>query len=231
MLIGLKHRFIFIANTKSASTTIEHHLQRSAEIAIRHQAYGKHWPASTIEQVFGPYFQKAGVKPESLFRFGVIRDPVEWLVSWFNYRQRPELDANSPRSCRGVDFDDFVAEIRKGRDARDFASLSSQGRRFLDQNGDLAVDYLVAYPRVVCEVDAIAKHMGLNVTGDMTTLTRNQSPRVQSTNRIESEIDTVIRDWYAQDQELYEKALGYGFGDLADVIERKYPLSAEPDGN
>ena len=86
MLISVKKRFIFIANSKTASTSIEAVLAPYAEINRIGSALRKHisWEASKKEYKF--LFKLDEYHPDSFFKFVVVREPVEWVLSWYNYR-------------------------------------------------------------------------------------------------------------------------------------------------
>src|SRR6476469_3594766 len=86
-----KNKFIFVANTKCASTSIEH--SKIAEISEIKLTYGlprigRHMSIDDISEKFNFLFEE--YKLNEFFKFGVIRDPLDWVVSWFNFNSRPE---------------------------------------------------------------------------------------------------------------------------------------------
>ena len=80
----------------------------------------------------------------------VIRHPVDWLSSWFRYRNRDGL-VGKPNSTRDVSFDDFVDAYCKGKPPS-FANVGFQSKFVLDGEGERAVDHLFRYedqPRLI----------------------------------------------------------------------------------
>ena len=62
-----------------------------------------------IYEIFEFIFKE--YKIEDFFKFGIIRDPLHWVVSWFNFRAIPELsDPSHPnhKNYTGeMQFSDF----------------------------------------------------------------------------------------------------------------------------
>lgn len=127
MLISFNKRFLFVANTKTASTTIEKLLRRYCAIAITRTAYGKHLAYSKIVKHFAFIFRKSGVPADAYFRFGVVREPLDWMVSWCNYRSRGDLaESGSTNSCQGMSFEKYAEEVMKLEERASFAIHGSQ---------------------------------------------------------------------------------------------------------
>ncbi|MFM7273927.1 MAG: hypothetical protein ACKO4A_08730, partial [Gammaproteobacteria bacterium] len=129
MLIGVARRFVFVANTKTASTSIEAALGEVAEIARQGSAARKHVSWSRVREEYGFLFDQPGFAPESFFRFGVLREPVDWVRSWYNYRLgRGDL----PSATR------FEALW----DAGDWVKRKDQLSHFVDADGECLFDLL-----------------------------------------------------------------------------------------
>ena len=90
MLLSLSHKFIFVANLKSASTAIESAMGDKAEIKLSATKFGKHDGLSAISNKFA--WIKRYIPYEEFFVFGVIRDPVDYLLSLYNSHQKPAFD-------------------------------------------------------------------------------------------------------------------------------------------
>ena len=86
-------------------------------------------------------FEKAGGKnPETI---AVIRHPVEWLWSWYSYRNRHSLVGHE-NTTRNVKFNEFVLEYCKDNPAA-FAAVGSQSAFVFDHHGKRATTQLFAY--------------------------------------------------------------------------------------
>mmetsp|Transcript_12181 Transcript_12181/g.15936 ORF Transcript_12181/g.15936 Transcript_12181/m.15936 type:complete len:102 (+) Transcript_12181:337-642(+) len=94
MLISTSRRFIFAANTKTASTSIEHVLSPYAEIIYDGESATKHMPLSVARGKHPAFFDRHA--ETACFTFGVMRDPLEWIGSWFRYRSGNEVESPLP---------------------------------------------------------------------------------------------------------------------------------------
>lgn len=129
MLISLRHRFLFISNMKAASTTIETTLAEFAELQRIYPTNSKHFSLPQMLHAFPAIFSHNDFLPSRFIRFGVIRDPKSWLLSWFNYRSRSELADPSHQQhdqfCGNMAFDEF-AEAAVQRQPPPFAYIRRQ---------------------------------------------------------------------------------------------------------
>lgn len=225
MLISFDRKFIFPANTKAASTSVEHVLKKHCNVVITRQRFGKHFTYKTIVSMFEPVFASSGVPPEGYFRFGVIRDPVSWLVSWYNYRQRDALSPNSAKSTHGIGLVEFLEEAISPGKRRAFARLGQQANKFLDAEGKLGVDYLVPLPRLDKELLEIQAALELPGRGEVKK-SKNVSPRHARVEDIDAGLRERIERCYAFDKELFDKAMQRGFGSVHDIVREKKAFRA-----
>ena len=226
MLISFTRRFVFIANTKNASTTIEHLLRPYSDIALTHPRYGKHFPYQRVAKKFGFLFGKYDLPIESFFRFGVIREPLDWVVSWYNYRSRERLartrhPLKAANSTRGVTFEEFVEELLRPGEPRSFARIGSQFLPFVAADGTLGVDYLMPLDRVNADLPEIGKALGLESALMPERETKNVSPKILRVDDVPAQLANRLRAHLAEDVELFRKAEERAFGDVADVIRSK----------
>src|ERR1700744_2290110 len=105
MLLSFSHKFIFVANLKSASTAIESAIGGKAEIKLSATKFGKHDGLSAISNKFA--WIKRYVPYEEFFVFGVIRDPAAYLLSLYTSHQKPAFDGKQ-QSTKGLSFDEFL---------------------------------------------------------------------------------------------------------------------------
>jgi hypothetical protein len=88
MIVSYSRGFVFVANPKAASTSVESALapfQERADLntAERPGFYtARHMPAIDLRERLGR------TQWDSLFTFGVIRHPCDWLVSQLSYNYR-----------------------------------------------------------------------------------------------------------------------------------------------
>lgn len=221
MLISVSHRFVFVANTKAASTAIEHVLKDYSEIAIRHQAYGKHWPCKRIERFFSAYVRQFDMPFEALLRFGVVRDPVDWALSWYNYRRRKALSLDSEKSCHGVPINNFINELSKRGGQKPFAKVGTQAQRFTDRMGELMVDWLVPYPSLGKALPALGASLGIAECVDIRKEVINSSPTHVKRHDLTEDQQQTIRRVLAKDDALFQRASVNFESELASCLRQK----------
>ena len=73
----------------------------------------------------------------------VIREPVDWLGSWYRYRQRPGMEGHR-NSTHDISFDDFVLAYMKGQ-RPGFANVGSQFKFLERQPNGTGVTHLFRY--------------------------------------------------------------------------------------
>ncbi|MCB5197709.1 sulfotransferase family protein [Loktanella sp. TSTF-M6] len=141
MLVFWKQNLVFLAVPKTGTTAIEGALAPKAAMVMRDPPQIKHAPVYRYRRFFKPLFVQAGGKEPEIM--AVVRDPVDWLGSWYRYRSRDDLIGH-PNSTRDISFDDFVLEYCKGKPA-DFANVGSQAKFVLDGDGNMGIDHLFRY--------------------------------------------------------------------------------------
>ena len=75
-----------------------------------------------------------------------MREPIDWLGSWYRYRQRDEL-GEKDRSTRGLDFATAAEGYLADPVARNM-DVGSQAGFLCDPQGNVAVDRLFRYERI-----------------------------------------------------------------------------------
>jgi len=167
MLLSLSHKFIFVANLKSASTAIESAIGDKAEIKLSATKFGKHDGLSAISNKFA--WIKRYVPYEEFFVFGVMRDPVDYLLSLYNSHQKPAFDGKQ-QSTKGISFDEFLGPwCERSWQAR------PQHKRFEDEHGRLRVSYLIDLATLAEEFPKVCARLDL---GPIDLGHKNESPEV-----------------------------------------------------
>jgi hypothetical protein len=167
MLLSLTHKFIFVANLKSASSTIEAAIGDKAEIRMSQTKFGKHDGLSAISQKFswaGRY-----VPFEEFFVFGVIREPVDFLLSLYNSHQKSAFDGRK-HSTKGMSFDNFLQTW-----CAQSWQAKPQRARFTDEHGRLRMNCLIDLAHIGEEFPKVCARLEL---GSVDLGRKNSSPEV-----------------------------------------------------
>jgi len=141
MLVFWPENLVVLAVPKTGSTALQGALAPRASMVFRDPPHLKHAPCYRYKRFLKPYFVQAGGKKPDLM--AIVRNPVDWLGSWYRYRTREELIGHE-NSTRDISFDDFVLEYCKGQPAP-FANVGSQNKFLRINDGELGVQHLFQY--------------------------------------------------------------------------------------
>jgi len=141
VLVFWKEKLVLLAVPKTGTTALEGALAPRASLVLRDPPILKHSPVYRYRRFLAPFFEQAG--GQVMETVAGVREPVDWLGSWYRYRHRDDL-VGHPNSTRGISFDDFVSEFAKGKPAP-FAAVGTQAKFLLDPEGRIGVDHLFRY--------------------------------------------------------------------------------------
>jgi hypothetical protein len=194
MLISTQAHFVFIANSKTASTSIEQVLSPHADVVVAGTAQRKHMTLREALAHCAPF--TSGADPAQFFKFGVMRDPMDWIGSWFRYRRGNRVDEPLPRH---MDFAEFWAlqdwNFRRG-DGRPHL----QGDMFLSGDGRVLADVIIPYHRLEPMLAEICAILGI-----ASALPRKNVSRLKEIGDIPTQLQQGLRDFYAADYALFEQ--------------------------
>ena len=169
MLFSLTKKFLFIANLKTASTSIEKVLAPHADIRLLRSEFDKHLSFAKFIRHFGWLANRVGM--DEVFVFGVIREPVDYVLSLYNghskerFRDRPALYTGD------MDFAQFLSVWVPGHPDQ----LKPQISRFKTAEGTIAANLLISFDRLHEGLEIVAERLKIPV---LTKLPReNESPR------------------------------------------------------
>lgn len=191
MLLSLSHKFIFIANLKTASSSIERILEHAAEISLRRTEHGKHDSLTQISHKF-PWVRKY-VPYNEFFVFGVLRDPVDFLLSLYNSHNKEAFDG-MPHSTKDKPFGEFLSTwcVRNWQ-------ARPQSARFRDEHGRFRITHVVDFADLDEELPRIQEKLGLPVKQLPKT---NVSPEIATRADLSPDDIEKIAVLYADDYAL-----------------------------
>lgn len=148
MLVFWDQRLAFLATPKTGSTAIAAALESLAAVSVQRPAVLKHTTVQRYHRFVGPYL--AAASGEDFTVVALMREPRDWLGSWYRYRSRE--DVTDPRkSTRGMDFDRFVRDWCSDPQP-EHAAVGSQSRFLKPRNGR-GLDRLFRYEQIDTFVD------------------------------------------------------------------------------
>lgn len=145
MLISVRRRIAYLAMPKTGTTAVEAALAPHCDIhllgpGVKHAQYGK------FRRFILPMLRD-GFQVERVETVCVLREPVDWLHSWWRYRRRESLDGK-PQSTEGVSFDAFVEAWLAPGEPPEFARVGRPSRFVAAPKGAPPLDHLFRYDRL-----------------------------------------------------------------------------------
>ncbi|HPE26636.1 hypothetical protein [Albidovulum sp.] len=158
MLVFWKERLVFLATPKTGTTAIEAALQPLANLSIQNPPALKHTPVRRYQRFLAPYLRSAA--GEDFTVVALMREPIDWLGSWYRYRQRDAIPIKE-RSTRGMDFDSFVT-AHLANPCPGFADVGSQAR-FLDPGNGPGIDRVFRYENIGAFIEFLEDRLDFEI--------------------------------------------------------------------
>ncbi|MFN4191739.1 MAG: hypothetical protein ACK4FR_02245 [Tabrizicola sp.] len=196
MLVFWEKRLAFLATPKTGSTAIAAALESLAAVSIQRPPVLKHTTVHRYRRFVGPFLEAAS--KDTFTVVALMREPTDWLGSWYRFRQRDETDAG--KSTRGMSFDAFVRAWCT--DPRpEFADVGSQAR-FLRPRQGIGVDRLFRYE----EIDGFVRFLEDRLDCEITLPRLNVSPT--GPTELSDTTADLLREVAAEDFALYATLTG-----------------------
>ncbi len=194
MLVFWNERLVLLSVPKTGTTALEQALGPVASMAILDPPQLKHAPIYRYNRFFRPMFEKVG--GDGMEVAAVMREPIDWLGSWYRYRSRPFMKGK-PASTEGISFDDFIKGYMKG-DKPPYADVGSQATFLAPRANGTGVDHLFRYEDQAGFLAFLEHRLGREIT-----LPRaNVSPRMELS--LSPGVERRLRDKCAEEFALWE---------------------------
>lgn len=184
MLVFWKENLVLLAVPKTGSTALEGALAPRASLVLRDPPEIKHAPCYRYKRFLKPLFKQVGGQNPELM--AIVRNPIDWLGSWYRYRTRDDLIGH-PNSTRDISFDDFVLEYCKGAPAP-LANVGSQARFLTINDGEIGAEHLFQYEQWDKVIGYLEERLGLTITLKQ----KNVSPRMDLA--LSAEVEAKLRE-------------------------------------
>lgn len=194
MLVFSKEKLVFLSVPKTGTTAWQAALESHASLILRDPPELKHAPVFRYNRFFRPMLER--FMGEGLTVLAVMREPVDWLGSWYRYRKRPAL-AGQPTGTHEIGFDDFVLAYMRGKRPA-FANVGSQAKFLEPQRNGTAVTHLFRYEDQAGLRDFLHARLGVRVT----TERMNVSPGAQPV--LSADVAARLRRKCAEEFTLYD---------------------------
>lgn len=192
MLIFWDQRLALLATPKTGTTAIAAALESLADVSIQRPPELKHTPARRFRRFMAPFLEQVANEPFTLV--GVMREPRDWLGSWYRYRQREGM-VNKRNSTRGMTFDAFVRAYCNEKPPA-YASVGSQAT-FLRPPNAQGADKLFRHDRI----DDLVRFLEDRLNFEIMLPKLNVSP--QGDTGLSADTETLLHTFAHRDFELY----------------------------
>ncbi|MEM6619010.1 MAG: gamma-glutamyl kinase [Pseudomonadota bacterium] len=156
MLVFFREKLVFFATPKTASTSIEMALGPAADMRISRAPNAKHTPYRKYKRLLEPFVLT--LTDGELDCMCLLREPVDWLGSWWRYRSRDAL-AGTANSTAAISFDAFV-EAYLSDDPPAYARVGSQGRFMTDKDGAVGMTHIFRFEDIDKAVGFLQGRLG-----------------------------------------------------------------------
>jgi hypothetical protein len=196
--------FVFLATTKSGSTSIETAFMRHSQMILQKPPAIKHTTYAGFQRFLQPFLNSKGFPRESYEVVCVFREPIDWLSSWWRYRSREKLanptDPKHPNYTGEVSFEHFARAYMEG--SQRFAKVGRPSRFVRPRSGQAEMDRIFRYDRLDLLVDFLCEKVGEEVEVG----SANTSP--ERSFSLSDECQIELREFFAPEYLIYERAIG-----------------------
>jgi hypothetical protein len=196
--------FVFLATTKSGSTSIETAFMRHSQMILQKPPAIKHTTYAGFQRFLQPFLNSKGFPRESYEVVCVFREPIDWLSSWWRYRSREKLanprDPKHRNYTGEVSFEHFARAYMEGSER--FANVGRPSRFVRPRSGQAEMDRIFRYDRLDLLVDFLCEKVGEEVEVG----SANTSP--DRSFYLSEECEIQLREFFAPEYRIYERAIG-----------------------
>jgi hypothetical protein len=157
MIISIHRKFIFVANLKTASTSIENILRPYGDINILWTDLGKHIYLSAMQERFSWLFREYNIN--QFFVFGVMRDPVEYMKSLYRSHADKKFEPEVDKFTGNMTFSEFLTSWVP----RHKEQAQPQIHRFLRQDGSLGLQSVIPFEELQSGFQEVLDHLKLKI--------------------------------------------------------------------
>jgi chondroitin 4-sulfotransferase 11 len=197
VIISDTHGFVFVATTRTGSTSIEKYLNpyRSAyKIKPIAGPYNTH---CSLEKIYSKY---PGIK--DYFKFAIVRNPFDWIVSWYSYRKT----VSNKNNTQHVTFKDWLVDANSTAYNREGIGLTLSQYDIIKGNEAININFIGRFENLQKDFDTICDKIGIP---QQKLPHVNESKHRHYTEYYDYETRSIVYELYAKDIEYF----GYEFGE------------------
>jgi hypothetical protein len=183
MIFLHKARLVILSQPKTGTTALEAVLSPRASISVSKPPELKHMSYRGFMTFVAPLIEaQTGLERSDYEVVAVMREPADWLGSWYRYRTRDELKKpDNPRAVNftgNMSFDDFVRDVCRPEDRQpQHARIKTPSWVAMGGKSSVGIDRLFPYEALDSFFDFIVERTGKPIE----TKAANVSPKMNLT--------------------------------------------------
>ena len=192
-----KNKFIFIANTKCASSSIEaSRIAKIADIELTNTNIGKHLSIGKLYDKFDFIFEQFNF--QDFFKFGIIINLLDWVVSWFNFRSRSQV--TNPNHPKHKNYTGEMTFAEFWNLSKNQPFLKPEYHKFFNKSKNIQVDYLMLQEKMLEDISTVKEILKID-SFKIPNKNKSAVKRISSED-VEDDIKEEIRQKYHRDYDL-----------------------------
>ncbi|MFT5112949.1 MAG: hypothetical protein ACI8P9_002277 [Parasphingorhabdus sp.] len=207
MQISTRHGLAFLCMPKCASSSIEIAIRKFCNINISGPPELKHINAQ-VYYVSILSTHKKLMPAVNLESMCLMRNPMDWIESWYRYRSRDELKDPKHQFHKNytgkISFQEFVKEYITDGNRKPFARLSKQCNFITLRNGQIGLDHIMTLDRM----DQVTNFLSEKFSQNIEIPRINVSPKLAGT--LDSKTEEDLRQYLVEDIAIYEFITEHG---------------------
>jgi len=216
-----------LSQTKTGTSAMVKSLGFKATIALNNPPSVKHIGYDNFEKFIQPLIEaRTGAARSGYEVVMVMREPLDWLGSWYRYRTRENLaNADNPAVAEkytgNISFEDFIASVCQTGKRPAYARIGSPCSVAFDSAGKLAVDRIYPYEDLSGLYEVLEARLKRKVVIEKS----NVSPKMPL--ELSNELQQMVRKTYPFECELH--AALQRDGTIPERFKGASPVTAEGD--
>jgi chondroitin 4-sulfotransferase 11 len=209
MIISHKHKFVFIAVTKTGGTTIRNMLNPLADVKSvqdKNSPYEHHTTAHELKK----HFKERGWNWDEYFSFAFVRNPWDRLVSNWNYKKKSKHMWEKYNEGRLEHYLMCVDLFEKFKNFKEYlngpSTLVPCTNHTQDENGNNLLDFIGRFENLQEDFNLVCDKIGIP---RQELPHKNKSKHKHYTEYYDDETREIVAEKYAKDIEYF----GYEFGE------------------
>ena len=159
IIVFIKEKIVILSAPKTGKTSFQAALEPYASIIFRDSPGVKHINLGKYQRQIRKMLENLSDGPFETF--GIVRHPLDWMGSWYRYRQRDQLKGHQ-NSTHGISFDAFLTAYMS-EDRPHFARVGDQARFFKPRPDDQPLDHLFQYEQLDQAVTFLENRLGQQI--------------------------------------------------------------------